>query len=418
MPMFFTLLAKKYNPYDIDNGMFAMNCAAPRSLPIVCTKMIADDGYGTATVNGKLVSKGKCVKFDFSPLPIYLLPVGEAAQDFDKTYTVKLSGYRDIDGRRFPDCTFRFKTPPKPIDDGLHKKNEQAAKEVSDEGIVLLENNGILPLGSGSSIKLLGAYNDFRITAIGASLIKPRWTLTVPEAVEHSGALSIRDNAETALFFISRGSGENKDNRPIKGEYYLTDEEKAALSEAAAKYKNLIIILNIGYPIEMGFIRGLGASAVIWTGFSGQRGSESLIDILCGKVNPSGKLADTWPIDYYDSPSAKTSSISMTTLRSTPTTESASVQAYITRNRNLSATATLTRSKKTPLITSVADCLIPTFPSAPPHHLKAAYSASAQKSQITPMFPERTLFSSMSKHRAGMNRDPQSCSAALKRQHF
>ena len=305
MPMFFTLLAKKYNPYDIDNGMFAMNCAAPRSLPIVCTKMIADDGYGTATVNGKPVSKGKCVKFDFSPLPIYLLPVGEAAQDFDKTYTVKLSGYRDIDGRRFPDCTFRFKTPPKPIDDGLHRENEQAAKEVSDEGIVLLENNGILPLGSGSSIKLLGAYNDFRITAIGASLIKPRWTLTVPEAVEHSGALSIRDNAETALFFISRGSGENKDNRPIKGEYYLTDEEKAALSEAAAKYKNLIIILNTGYPIEMGFIRGLGASAVIWTGFSGQRGSESLIDILCGKVNPSGRLADTWPIDYYDSPSAK-----------------------------------------------------------------------------------------------------------------
>ena len=118
MPMFFTLLARKYNPYDIDNGMFAM---------------IADDGYGTATVNGKPVSKGKCVKFDFSPLPIYLLPVGEAAQDFDKTYTVKLSGYRDIDGRRFPDCTFRFKTPPKPIDDGLHKENEQAAKEVSDE---------------------------------------------------------------------------------------------------------------------------------------------------------------------------------------------------------------------------------------------------------------------------------------------
>ena len=48
MPMFFTLLAKKYNPYDIDNGLFAMNCAAPRSLPIVCTKMISDDGYGTA----------------------------------------------------------------------------------------------------------------------------------------------------------------------------------------------------------------------------------------------------------------------------------------------------------------------------------------------------------------------------------
>lgn len=38
MPLFFTVLAKKYNPYDIDNGMFAMNCAAPRSLPIVASK--------------------------------------------------------------------------------------------------------------------------------------------------------------------------------------------------------------------------------------------------------------------------------------------------------------------------------------------------------------------------------------------
>lgn len=74
MPLFFTVLAKKYNPYDIDNGIFAMNCAAPRSLPIVCTKMIADDGYGTTTVNGKPVSKGKCVKFDFSPLPYISCP--------------------------------------------------------------------------------------------------------------------------------------------------------------------------------------------------------------------------------------------------------------------------------------------------------------------------------------------------------
>ena len=106
-------------------------------------------------------------------------------------------------------------------------KKMSGSKGVSDRGISSCsKNNGILPLGSGSSIKLLGAYNDFRITAIGASLIKPRWTLTVPEAVEHSGALSICDNAETALFFISRGSGENKDNRPIKGEYYLTDEER------------------------------------------------------------------------------------------------------------------------------------------------------------------------------------------------
>lgn len=89
-----------------------MNCAATRSLPIVCTKMIADDGYGTATVNGKPVSKGKCVKFDFSPLPIYLLPVGEAAQDFDKTYTVKLSAIEILTADVFPTAPSDSKPRP------------------------------------------------------------------------------------------------------------------------------------------------------------------------------------------------------------------------------------------------------------------------------------------------------------------
>lgn len=74
MPMFFTLLAKKYNPYDIDNGMFAMNCAAPRSLPIVCTKMIADDGYGTATVNGKPVQRASASNLISHPCPYISCP--------------------------------------------------------------------------------------------------------------------------------------------------------------------------------------------------------------------------------------------------------------------------------------------------------------------------------------------------------
>ncbi len=304
MALFLTWFAKEYSPYDIDNGRFAFFMQTTRTIPLVCTKMIADDGYGVATVNGKQISKGKCVKFDFSPLPFYFLPVGEVATEFDKTYTVELKGYRTVGGGKFVNKKFTFKTPSKRFDDGKHTANEQVAKDVADEGIVLLENNGILPLARNSQIALLGVYYNFRITAIGAGLIKPLWTLTIKEAIEKLQCLSITDDAQNALYFISRGSGENKDNKPIKGNYYLTDEEKAGLKQAAEKYKNLILILNTGYPIEMGFIKSLNVSAVIWTGFSGQRGSESLIDILCGKINPSGRLADTWAFDYYDHPSA------------------------------------------------------------------------------------------------------------------
>lgn len=304
MALFFTWFAKKYSPYDIDNGMFSMFVQATRSIPLVCTKMIADDGYGIATVNGKEISKGKCVKFDFSPLPFYFLPVGEVATEFDKSYKVELKGYKAVGGGKFANKKFTFRTLPKRIDDGKHKANEQVAKNVSDEGITLLENHGVLPLAKGSCVALLGEYYNYRITAIGAGLIKPRWTLSIEEAIGKSRSLSVSLKAKTALYFISRGSGENKDNRPIKGDYYLTDEEKEGLTKAKKEYEDVVLILNTGYPIEMGFIESLGFSAVIWTGFSGQRGSESLIDILLGGVNPSGRLSDTWALDYYDYPSA------------------------------------------------------------------------------------------------------------------
>lgn len=302
MARFFTLLAKKYDPANIDTGLFAMNIEAPHSVPLVCSSEV-DPRYGTATVDGKPVSRGKCGKFDFSPLPIYFLPVGEVAREFGKTYTVKLSGFRNKKGKKFAPCTFRLVTEARGTDDGKHKENEAAAKEVSDEGIVLLKNDGTLPLAVGERVALLGAYQDFRLSAVGAALIKPRWQLTFKEALERAG-FSVEEGAQTALYVLSRRSGENQDNKPIAGEYYLTEGEKEELVAAVRQYKHVILVLNTGYPVEMKWLSSLPLAAILWTGFCGQRGTESLADILCGKVNPSGRLADTWPYDYYDLPAA------------------------------------------------------------------------------------------------------------------
>lgn len=303
MPRFFSFLAKNYDPANVDKGMFAMHIAAPHAVPLIATSEV-DPRFGTATVNGRAVSKGQCVKFDFSPLPFYFVPVGEVARGFGKTYTVKLTGFRSKKGKKFAPCTFRLTTAERGTDDGRHKENESVAKEVSDEGIVLLKNDGALPLAEGERIALLGAYQDFRISAVGASLIKPRWQLTLEEALVQCASFKLSENADTALYIISRRSGENQDNKPVAGEYYLTEREKAELSSAVKIYKRVILILNTGYPVEMKFISSLSLSAIIWTGFCGQRGTESLADILCGRVNPSGRLADTWPYDYYDTPTA------------------------------------------------------------------------------------------------------------------
>lgn len=302
MPKFFTMLAKHYDPGNVDQGMFSMFAVTSHAVPLIATSEV-DPNSGIVTVDGKPVSKGKCIKFDFSPLPFYFVPVGEVAREFGKTYTVRLTGFRSKKGKKFAPCTFRLTTAERGTDDGKHKENEAAAKEVSDEGIVLLKNDGTLPLGPGTPVCLLGAYQDFRLSAVGAALIKPRWQLTFKEALKKAG-FAVEEGAQTALYVLSRRSGENQDNKPIAGEYYLSEGEKEELAAAVRQYKRVILVLNTGYPVEMKFISSLPLSAILWTGFCGQRGTESLADILCGKVNPSGRLADTWPYDYYDLPAA------------------------------------------------------------------------------------------------------------------
>ena len=302
MARFFTMLAKHYDPGNVDQGMFAMHVAAPHAVPLIATSEV-DPRYGTATVDGKPVSRGKCGKFDFSPLPFYFVPVGEVAREFGKTYTVKLTGFRNKKGKKFAPCTFRLVTEARGKDNGKHKENEAAAKEVSDEGIVLLKNDGTLPIAVGERVALLGSYQDFRLSAVGAALIKPRWQLSLQEAIERAG-FSVEEGAQTALYVLSRRSGENQDNKPIAGEYYLSGREKEELAAAVRQYNHVILVLNTGYPVEMKWLSSLPLAAILWTGFCGQRGTESLADILCGRVNPSGRLADTWPFDYYDLPAA------------------------------------------------------------------------------------------------------------------
>lgn len=304
MAIFLPTLAYNYDPEHIDQNLFAMYYPAVRCVPIICSKHVAKDGYGTATVNGKPIGSGVCVKLRVSPVPMLLLPVGEVANEFGKTYTVKLKGYKAEGGGRFCTLTFKLKTPAARTDDGAHRENEAAAKEVSDEGMVLLQNNGVLPLKEGAKVKLAGEYYNFRISAVGASLIKPRWTYTVSEALKKTGALTEAEDADTAIFFISRSSSENRDNIAAKGGYYLRDEEIAGLQNTVREHKKTVLVLNTGYPIEMERILQSGVDAIVWTGFCGQRGAESLADILCGRITPSGRLADSWPLDYYDLPSA------------------------------------------------------------------------------------------------------------------
>ncbi len=115
------------------------------------------------------------------------------------------------------------------------------------------------------------------------------------------------NSTDVAIFTIGRTSGEFVD-RKTTADYYLTDPEKKYLGDISrifhSKNKKLIVLLNICGVIEMKSWQDLAdAIMIVWQ--PGQEAGNAVKDVVNGTVNPSGKLATTIPVDYFDVPSSK-----------------------------------------------------------------------------------------------------------------
>ena len=101
-------------------------------------------------------------------------------------------------------------------------------------------------------------------------------------------------NNEVALVIIGRTAGEDHDNADVKGSYRLTDDEEEMLKLVCGSFKNVVVALNCGNPIDLSIIdscESVKSILYIWQG--GMEGTEAFADILSGRAYPSGKLSDT-----------------------------------------------------------------------------------------------------------------------------
>ena len=242
------------------------------------------------------------------------------------------------------------------------KENLQVAYEAACEGMVLLKNDGILPLqtkkvalyGPGASMTIKGG--------TGSGEVNERHSVTILEGLENRGfeittktwisrfeavyreaeaeykeekkkrvnifkmdsimqmlfdnfrapvdvPITVRGaeegNTDTAIYVISRQAGEGGDRKAEKGDYYLTDEELEAIRVCAEKYEKFLLVINCGSAMDMAFAEQIpGINAILYISQLGTQGGNAFADLVAGTVAPSGKLADTWAKTYSDIPFA------------------------------------------------------------------------------------------------------------------
>lgn len=113
------------------------------------------------------------------------------------------------------------------------------------------------------------------------------------------------DGADLAIFVLSRIAGENADRHDCEGDYYVTEQEKALITQICEAYKNVILVINTGGLIDLAFTEKLpNIRGILQFMQAGQEGGNAFADVISGKISPSGKMTDTWALDYNDYPNA------------------------------------------------------------------------------------------------------------------
>ena len=146
--------------------------------------------------------------------------------------------------------------------------------------------------------KIKGLTNPMQIIPLAHSFVfrYPSGRLITPGDIKES-------ETDTALYVLMRQAGECNDRKLEEGDYYITETERKNLEIIAKEYTHTILIINVGGLIDLSFLDEIeGIDAVILFVQGGEEGGNALADVLTGKINFSGKLADTIPMKYEDIP--------------------------------------------------------------------------------------------------------------------
>ncbi len=232
------------------------------------------------------------------------------------------------------------------------RANAQVSRSAAAEGMVLLKNTGqALPIQKGKKVAVFGNTSyDIIAGGTGSGDVNKAYTISLLQGLSNAGYQADKSiensykayltdakakrpkprsffellavipelnnnqnigfgaaNDDVAIITLGRNAGEGAD-RKLDNDYYLSDAEKTLIKTVSAAFhavnKKVIVVLNIGGVTDVGSWRDQ-VDGILLAWQPGLEAGNAIADVLSGNVNPSGKLATTFPMNYQDVPSAK-----------------------------------------------------------------------------------------------------------------
>ena len=144
-----------------------------------------------------------------------------------------------------------------------------------------------------------GAENDIQL---GKFYVK---TNVAEMEIDEETVKKVAEEADTAIIVINRYSGESWDRRSSEGDFYLSQVEADLVEKVQSAFKKCVVVLDVGGMVDSEwFINNDNIDSVLLAWQAGMEGGLAIADIICGEVNPSGKLVDTFAKSFNDYPFA------------------------------------------------------------------------------------------------------------------
>ncbi len=237
------------------------------------------------------------------------------------------------------------------ITDGI----PQLARQCAAEGMVLLENDGVLPFAKSTKVAVFGRcqYDYFYVGYGSGGDVHPPYKVSPMDALKKASdkgdivlderlaniyskwskkpanipdngrwghwptnysemrvsktlAKSVAKDNDVALVIIGRAAGEDRENKLSRGSFYLTKAEEKLLKTVTSAFNKTVVLMDCGNIVDMSWRKRYGnkISALLYAWQGGMESGNAIADVLCGTTNPSGKLTDTVVAKYIYYPSS------------------------------------------------------------------------------------------------------------------